>query len=497
MSETGTTVVATPGTPNAGKNQGHSQPKAKPKEGGGGGIRWVVGIVVLAAIGAGAFFYYGHDKPKPNPKAAGGSAGSGQGEGEGSGGGTPIETAHPKKGGIERSTTQAGSVHAFDHASLYAKISGYLKEQNVDIGDRVKRGQVLAVIEDPEIDKTVEQNAASLEQAKARVDVAKAKIRSAAADKAASDAMVTQTESDVSAKVSNHELQEKRLARIRGLVQRDAVEQKLLDEQQDQLDVSSSELGVARAAVLTAKAQTIAKMALIDSAQADLEEARSNVAIAEANLAKAKVFQDYKTIVSPYDGVVTVRSYHRGDFVRSATEGGNIPVLAVAVTNKMRIVVPVPDVDVPFVNQGDPATFHIVALPNETFHGVVSRFSETEDPQSRNMRTEVDMPNAEGKLHEGMYGRVTILLQPAAEGGVTVPSSCLVEQSGKGEGTLYVARDGKAHKVKVQVGKDNGVDAEILSGLKTEDEVIVRYNGPIEDGSPVKSMSGQVAQAGH
>ncbi len=484
MSEQGASVATPPGPASARGPQTRSS--------GGHGLTWFfIGLFIVLGGGTALFYYR-----EQGQKAPGSAGHESVGEG-GASAGLPVEVALPRKGGIERTTTQAGSVHAFEHASLYSKISGYLKLQSVDIGDRVKKDQLLAVIEDPEVDKAVDQNRASLDQSKARVKVAEAKIRSATADKEAADAMVKQSETEVTAKVSNHELQEKQFARIRGLVQRQAVDAKLLDEQQDRLDVSTSELGVTRAAVLTAKALSMAKAAMIESAQADVSEAKANVEIAQANLSKAKVMQDYTRITSPYDGVVTLRSFHRGDFVRAAGEGGGVPVLAVAVTDKMRVVMPVPDTDVPFVDVGDPAKLQIVALPGMIFEGAVSRFSESEDPQSRNMRTEIDLPNADHKLREGMYGRITIHLQPAAPNSVTIPSSGLLGQTGTGEGTVFVVRDHKARKVKVHVGNDNGVEAEILSGLKTDDHVVVRYNGAIEEGTPLAPEAAKVAKSDH
>jgi HlyD family secretion protein len=130
--------------------------------------------------------------------------------------------------------------------------------------------------------------------------------------------------------------------------------------------------------------------------------------------------------------------------------------------------------------------------------GEVSRYSWTEDPESRNMRTEIDLPNPDGKLHEGMYGRVTLILEPASPNSVTIPSSGLIDQSGTGSGSVYVVRDGKAKKVNVQVGNDNGVETEILSGLAVEDLVIVSYNGSLDDGTPVKAeMVKETAKSGH
>ena len=302
----------------------------------------------------------------------------------------------------------------------------------------------------------------------------------------------------VIAKISNEELQKKQLVRIAGLVARNAVEEKLEDEQKDRYDVATADVGVARAEVLSAKAEVMSKAARVEEAQADLNEAQANVEVAQANLGKAKVMQDYTRIKSPYDGVITLRTFHPGDFIRSASEGGNLPVLAVAETDKMRVVMPVPDIDVPYVSKGDKALLQIVALPGTTFTGEVSRFSYTEDPESRNMRTEIDLPNPDGKLKEGMYGRITVILQAAAPHSVTIPSSGLLGQTGKGEGTVFIVKDGKAHKVEVQVGNDNGIETEVLKGISPSDLVITSYNGSVEEGTPVKpEMRKAPASSGH
>ena len=110
------------------------------------------------------------------------------------------------------------------------------------------------------------------------------------------------------------------------------------------------------------------------------------------------------------------------------------------------------------------------------------------------MRTEVDLPNPDGKLQEGMYGRVTLMLQAAAKESVTIPSSGLVGQNGVGMGSVFVIKDGKAHKKDVHVGNDNGVHAEILTGLTPKDEVITSYIGSLSEGTAVKGEEKKSAQ---
>ncbi len=471
-------------------DKSHHRPVAPPA--GPRSRIWVVVLIVVVGL-AGAVYWArvegrgAETHRKGQGTEAGGSAS----------GAMPVEVSQPHKGGIERTTEQAGSVHAFEHADLYAKVSGYLKIQNVDIGDKVKRYQVLAEIDDPEIFKAVDQAKAALDQSKAKVKIAEARIKAAEADVKASQAMVIQAQVGVVTQEANVTLRTKQLARIQGLVQREAVEEKLADEEQDKFEGAKSAERYARAAVLSAQAQEASKAAAVEQAKADLTDAKASIEVAEANLSKAEVMASYTKITSPYDGVVTRRTYHRGDFVRSAVEGDVLPMLAVARIDHMRVVLPVPDVQVPFVDRGDPAVLRIVALPGEEFRGVVSRFAETEDPESRNMRTEVDLPNPTGRLKEGMYGRITISLQKANPDSVTVPSSALIRQDNRGEGSVFVVRDGKARKVVVRVGSDNGVTVEILDGLTPDDRVISRYNGAIADGTPVAPQPAQPAEGGH
>ena len=156
-----------------------------------------------------------------------------------------------------------------------------------------------------------------------------------------------------------------------------------------------------------------------------------------------------------------------------------------------------PDRDVAFVETGDEAIVRVDALAGREFHGKVSRFSSSEDVESRNMRTEIDIPNKDGKLRDGMWGRVTIILEPPTPGCVTIPSACLLDQNSQGEGFVYVVRDGKVKKTAVRVGKDDGLKAEVLAGLKPDDPVVVRYTGAIQDGSSVVAESAQFHKAEH
>jgi RND family efflux transporter MFP subunit len=399
---------------------------------------------------------------------------------------TRVDVVHPERGGIRRLTIQPGTVHAFEWADLFAKASGFLKSQSVDIGSTVKQGQVLAEIDAPELEEDVEQAAAAHEQAMAQVEQAKARIETAEAERDASSASEVQTRADLERLAAKRSLNQKQYERIKSLNERNAVDRKLVDEAQLDFEAAAAGEKTGRAAIDTAHAQKTTGEAKVRQARADLVEARAFLRVAESRLDRARVVAGYSQIKAPFDGVVTRRNLHLGSFIRSAADGSPAPLLTVARTDIMRVVVQIPDLDVPLLDAGDKAIIVVDALKSVPFTGVIARLAKSEDPQTRTMRAEIDLPNPDGRLVEGMYGRATIELQPPTE-HLCVPASCLSGHSANGNATAYVVRDGKAHRTPVKVGHDDGRLVEVLSGLQPEDEVVVRFSGTLDDGAPVVS----------
>jgi RND family efflux transporter MFP subunit len=334
------------------------------------------------------------------------------------------------------------------------------------------------------LDIEVTKAAAALIQAKAAVDQMKAQLVTAQAKWQAAVAAVAQSEADLGRATAQQAFREKQYQRIKKLFEMNSIDERLVDEKMDEMEAAQAATASARAAIITAKAEVAAAAAKVEEAKSDIVAAEGTVQVSQAALEKAKVLAEYKKIVSPYDGVVTQRSFNRGDFIRGAERSGEASLLVVERTDRMRIVVQVPDLDVPWIARGNPATVEIDALPGEVFRGTVARTADSEDAQSRTMRVEIDLPNSAGKLRQGMYGRVTIKLR-AASGSFVVPATCLVGPVKDGKGTVYILRDGKACLVHVKVGSDDGARIEIRQGLSTEDDVVFRYNGAIGDGVPV------------
>ena len=385
-----------------------------------------------------------------------------------------------------------GTMESFDFADLYAKVSGYVKEQGVDIGDRVKRGQVLAVIDMPELDEELHRAESAEAQAEAQVDQTEARVNTAKAEFDAATAAITQAEADLEKETANLAFREKQYQRIKHLYELNSIDERLVDEKDEQRHAAQAATSSARAAIVTTKSQASAAEARIAQAQADVVDAKAKVKVAKALVAKAKVFVEYAKIVSPYEGVVTKRNFHVGDFIRAADQGGNVPLLTVARTDKMRVIVQVPERDVPYANVGDKA---IVKLASLTLAGTVSRIANSEDRLTRTMRTEIDIKNPENRLRDGMFVGVTIFIEEGAL-GVTVPSSSVVEADSKGKShAVFVVRGGKARLVPVDVGQDDGTRTEILRGLSVDDLVVQRPNSDLTDGASVTANEHREALA--
>jgi HlyD family secretion protein len=445
------------------------------------GRRWgwvVVVVVILAAGTVTAALYHAkgrHSSPESGPGAAADVDAP-----------IPVETVRLSRGGITRTCTQIGSVHPYEEADLYAKVSGYLEKQNVNYGDRVKLDQVLAEIYDPEIVADAEKATADVRQAKAAVEQAEAFIEAAKADRDATASGVEQASAEVDRYTSMKSYHEKKFDRYKRLVQSKAIPQEIADEEEESYESTKANELASRKGVLKARADLIAANARVKKAEADLDEAKANVSVAEAKRTRAEALLGYTKIRSPYNGVITKRNFFRGAFIRSAAEGGTVPLLTVARTDMVYVVTAVPDRDVPLTNVGDPAEITLDALAGEVFKGKVSRFAEAEDPSSRTMHTEIDLPNPQNRLRAGMYGIAKIILDTDTKNS-TLPASSIVGEAKGGTGDVYVIKDGKAKKARVEIGADDGIRVEILSGLSPDDEVILNP-GSVTEGVPVRSV---------
>jgi RND family efflux transporter MFP subunit len=411
-----------------------------------------------------------------------------------------VEVASPREGGIDRVCLQPGSIEPFESADLYSKVAGFLKEQNVDIGYAVKKGDVLAKLWVPEYEAQVKQDTADVERAKARVKQMVAAVTTAEADLGAAKAAVDLAKAAKRAKSSYRAYRHKQRERMADLVARNSIQAKLAEEYEDHYQAAIADDLAASETINSAEQKEIAAGAKVEQAKADLDYAKAEVDTSEARLERAKVFLDYAVIRSPYDGVVTKRNFYPGAFIRSADSGGDplrLPLFTVERTDVVRVIVQVPERDVPFVTVGDPAKFTVDALPGEVFETrgdykvEVSLLADSEDPVTRMMRTELHVKNPKGKLRRGMFGRVNLTLERGSAGAVQIPSSALTGKRDSKKGSVWLVRDGKTVLAPVVIGADNGASTEIVSGLAAKDQIILRSSKPLSEGAAVTTQEGK------
>jgi RND family efflux transporter MFP subunit len=392
-----------------------------------------------------------------------------------------VDVIHPTKGGMERTTTQPGTLQAFESVQLYAAVSGYLLKQTVDIGDQVKRDQLLIKVDVPELEKQILRYKAEIEQARSRVSQMEARILTAEAEKKASEAAVVQADATAKSTAATLRFRQQQLKRMKDLFALQSIEERLVDEKTEQRDAALEAHNAAVAATLTSRANVAAVEAKVAQAKADVKEALAEIQVAQAQFEKTQVLLTYSEIRAPFDGIITQRSLFVHDFVRAATESGNrTPLLTVQRTDLFRVVVQVPDRDVPFCDPGDQATVEIDALPGQQFPGKIARIASSEDPDTRLMRVEIDLPNPKGQIRNGMYGRVTIILDKGAN-QLSIPSSCLVGRSQDGKAHVYVIKGSHARLTSIEVGQDNGLRVAVLRGLQPGDQVIASPGSDVAD----------------
>jgi RND family efflux transporter MFP subunit len=407
---------------------------------------------------------------------------------------------------------QPGSVISYESVRLFAQVSGYLKEQRlkgtpVDIGTHVHKGDVLAVIDVPGLEKQLVRDQAAIDRAKSRIKQMDARIDTAKAEQAAAAATVKQADATLKSAGAWRKFRNQQLKRMQDLFALKSIDERLVDEAQEQATAAAESENAAWAGTETAAAQQKTADFKLVQAQADKAEAEAERDLAQADKAKTQVMVDFATLTAPFDGVVTQRGFFEHDFIKAAAEGGGpqTPLLTVERTDKVRVVVQVPDPDVPLVRAGNRARVTLDEL-GKTFEGpkvVVSRTAESEDPETRLMRVEIDLDNPDGEIAQGMYGQVQIwppASNPAAA-RLSIPSSCVASRDEGNKGDVFVVRDGVARRLTLQLGSDNG-DRVVVVGtadggkLSENDAVIVRPSSSLRDGAAVDAAPAKEKKRG-
>jgi len=325
----------------------------------------------------------------------------------------------------------AGEFLPYQEVELHAKVAGYIRHINVDIGDKVKQGQVLATLDVPELLAQVQGAQAGVRQTQAQIvrstsDVARANANYAALHAAAK------------------RLQQASDARP-GLIA------------QQELD--------------DAQARDQAGAAQVDSAKSALSAMQQELGISQAQQQQVSTMADYSRITAPFGGVITWRYADTGALIQAGTSNaGSAPVVKIADMSMLRLRLPVPESLAGLVHTGDTAAIYVEAL-NITFVGKIARSTDALDPATRTMQVEVDVPNAKGQLTPGMYAEVSVNIKRSGD-ALVVPVNA-VDHSGATPVISVVNAQNKVERRNVSLGIATANQAEILSGLREGELVIV------------------------
>ena len=353
--------------------------------------------------------------------------------------------ARAERHGVGNTLTIAGEFKPFQDIDVHAKVAGYIKVIHVDVGDHVRAGQTLAILEIPEL-------AAQLAGADASVRRSKEEIRRA--------------EGDLARAQSAHSAAHSAYTRLKQAAEARAglVAQQEIDDSQ--------------AKDLEAEAQVSGSSAALSAAQQQLQ-------VAEANQKQYAALSDYSRIVAPFSGVVTARYADTGALIAAGTSSStqSMPVVRLAEISKLRLVLPIPESVAAQIHLGDPVEARVQAL-NQDFVGKVSRFADSLDRQTRTMETQIDFDNRDGRLIPGMYAETRLSLREKKD-ALTIPLEA-VTRNGDDATVFSVNSQNIIEERHVKLGLEDSVRVEVLSGLTDKDRVVIGNRSQFRDGQKIQ-----------
>jgi RND family efflux transporter MFP subunit len=388
-------------------------------------IYWIAGVLILLLVVSVTLVLVRQRKaPASNPKAA--------------------AVVGVVRGSLANSLTIAGQFQPYQEVDLHAKVSGYIRWIKVDIGDRVRQGEVLAELEVPELQDQLQGAQAEVRHTQSEIERAQSEVVSAASTHAALHAAYT----------------------------------RLLEASKERPGlIAEQELDDAHAKDQESEAQ-------IGVAKASFDAMQQQLGVSRADSHRIQTLTHYEQIISPFNGVVTMRYADTGSLIQSGTSSNtqSMPVVRVAQSDLLRLRMPVPESDVPYIREGGDVRVKVNAT-GKVFGGKIVRFARSLDSDTRTMLTEVDVPNADLSLSPGMYAESIIQLQQRSD-AVFVPAQAVV-QSGEHAYVLVVDDSHRIEKRAVVLGIQTANRIEIANGLRVGEQVIASGQANYQPGETV------------
>ncbi len=334
-------------------------------------------------------------------------------------------------GPLENVITLTGEFRPFQQVDVHAKVAGYIRHIFVDVGDKVRAGQELAILEVPELN---------------------AQVMGAKSDIGRSQDAIRRAQSEIERAESTHTAYHAAYTRL-----------KQASEERPGL-VAEQELDDSMAKDKETEAQ-------INGARAALAESQNQLGMAQATLDRLSALQAYSHITAPFAGVVTKRYVDTGALISAGTssETQSQPVVQLAEWSLFRLEIPVPESAVPMIHLGSIVQVHVLDL-NRDFQGRVSRFADALNDETRTMHTEIDVENPQDTLTAGMYAEVKLALH-GKKSALTVPVQAVV-QEGNQHYVLALDDQNRVQKRNVELGEQTSTTVEIVHGLSEKDRVV-------------------------
>ena len=349
------------------------------------------------------------------------------------------------RGSIADNLEIASEFQPFQEVDVYAKVSGYIQKLYVDYGTHVKQGQLLALLEIPELQQQLQQDQASIRRSEQELQRAREDLNRA--QSAYTVAHVTYT--------------------------------RMADVQKSRPElIAQQEIDMAKGKDMEADADVSAQKAALAGAEQAL-------LVAKSALGKDQAMFDYARMTAPFDGVITQIYAYTGALLPAGTSSnkGDSALCRLSQNSLLRLVIPVPERAVSNIQLGESVAVNVSGM-DRTFQGKIIRFSDQIDTTTRTMHTEVDVPNPKYELVPGMYASVKIPLHAAAK-VLTVPIQAF-QSAGEGKGVVLAVGPGnKVERREVASGLQSATDVEIISGLQENDTVIFGSLGQYRPGEIV------------
>jgi len=354
---------------------------------------------------------------------------------------------------MARYLTLSSELVPFQEIDVFAKESGFVSKLYVDYGTRVKTGQLMAVLEIPELEAQLEED--------------KASIRSFADQ-------VTNAEHQLGRVEAQGKVLHLQFTRLNG--------------------VATSKPGlVAQQEVDDAEGKDLASQAQAEAAKSQLQAAQSQFSMAQSKLAHDQALYDYSKITAPFAGVVTQRYANLGTLMQAGTSSSTqvLPLVKLSQEDLFRLTIPVPESYVRYIKVGDPVDVRVPALSRD-FPGKVVRFSSDVAASTRTMHTEVDVPNPQGILIPGVYAEATLTLDRIGD-ALVVPLQA-VNQEGDHASVMVVDQANKIQERQIGLGIQTDSYAEVLSGVREGELVVVSDRSGLKPGEEVRPQVIEIAE---